>query len=133
MLTKIMSHRRKKLEMRLSNLTFRSASQKLALLLETLIDYFGEPVMGDIKINTLLTHQDLANLIGTTRQTVSGNIAALKHNNLLSVKRKNITIETLSRSKHYSERPSMRDPMHNGTSFKLSASRQMNKWLYATA
>jgi len=51
--------------------TSQDIRARLASLLLNLSDQFGEPVENGIKISLRLTNQEMANMIGTTRETVN--------------------------------------------------------------
>ena len=92
-LSKLIGFRRKVIENRLENLIFRSISQRLASLLLELGREFGEPNGNGVKINLPLTHQDLANLIGAARQTVTETLHTFKSHGLIEMTGKWITFK----------------------------------------
>jgi CRP-like cAMP-binding protein len=51
--------------------TSQDARARVALLLLNLSERFGEPVESGTRITLRLTHQEMANMIGTTRETVN--------------------------------------------------------------
>ena len=98
-LSKLIGFRRHTIENRLENLVFRAIPEKLAALLLELSEQFGEESLEGIKINLSLTHQDLANLIGATRPTVSETLIDFKNKGLIDVKGKSILIPNPARLK----------------------------------
>lgn len=92
-LSKLIGFRRKVIENRLENLIFRSIPQRLAALLIELTHEFGEPVGSAIKINLPLTHQDLANLIGSARPTLSDTFSDFKAKGWVDAAGKTITVK----------------------------------------
>lgn len=92
-LSKLIGFRRKVIENRLENLIFRSIPQRLAALLLELTREFGEPSGATIKINLPLTHQDLANLIGSARPTLSDVFGDFKSKGWVDVTGKTITVK----------------------------------------
>lgn len=56
---------------RMEFLTFGNASAKLASVLLILAKDFGEEKEGGVEMQIPLTHKDIANLVGVTRETVS--------------------------------------------------------------
>jgi len=92
-LSKLIGFRRKVIENRLENLIFRSIPQRLAALLIELTHEFGEPVGSAIKINLPLTHQDLANLIGSARPTLSDTFSDFKAKGWVDAVGKTITVK----------------------------------------
>lgn len=63
--------RLRNIEAKFGDLLFHSAAARLAKLLIQLSETIGERDKGTIRITVRLTHQNLANLIGTSRETVS--------------------------------------------------------------
>ena len=53
------------------NLIFQDVRTRLTTLLKDLAEKYGEDVEGGRKIAIKLSHQELANLIGATRETVT--------------------------------------------------------------
>lgn len=82
-LSKIIGFRRQVVENRMENLIFRSVPQRLSSLFIELKDDFGEEQNGKWKINIPLTHEDVANLIGAARATVSEAITEFKNGGLI--------------------------------------------------
>ncbi len=68
---KVMRGRLRQLETRVSDLVFKSAPARLASLLLELGETMGVTDNGSTYLPLRLTHQNLANLIGTSRETVS--------------------------------------------------------------
>jgi CRP/FNR family cyclic AMP-dependent transcriptional regulator len=78
-LARLMGHRREEVENQVEDLAFRDVGGRLARLLITLADRQGT-VMDDGRtlLNTRLTHQELANCVGTTRETLTLTIDRFK-------------------------------------------------------
>ena len=72
------------IETRVSDLVFKSASARLAQLLLDLSHSMGVKENGSIRLQSRLTHQNLANLIGTSRETVSTLISKFVHHGLIA-------------------------------------------------
>jgi len=70
-LSKLIGFRRKYVENRVESLLFRNSHEKLAKLLLDLVAQFGKEDTRGTRIDLSLTHQELANLIGAVRETVS--------------------------------------------------------------
>jgi len=92
-LSKLIGFRRKVIENRLENLIFRTIPERLAALLLELAREFGEPNGNTMKIDLPLTHQDLANLIGSARPTVTDTFNEFKAKGIVDVSGKTITIK----------------------------------------
>ena len=76
--------RLRQIETRVSDLVFKSASARLAHLLLDLSHSMGTQEKGCIRLQTRLTHQNLANLIGTSRETVSSLISQFVNHGLIA-------------------------------------------------
>lgn len=63
----------------LERAAFRSASERLLLLLEALAARYGEPAaeLGGVRLHLKVTHEELARMIGSTRVTVTREMARL--------------------------------------------------------
>ena len=62
----------------------RRVEDRLNQLLLLLKQEFGQPVTGGIRLNIRLTHQDIANVICTTRVTVTRMLGKLQQNGCIS-------------------------------------------------
>lgn len=76
--------RLRQIETRVSDLVFKSASARLAQLLLDLSHSMGIRENGTIRLQTRFTHQNLANLIGTSRETVSTLISQFVNHGLIA-------------------------------------------------
>jgi len=70
-ITKLINLRRHRIERRLKNLLFLSNRERLVQLLLDLAEQFGSQADDGIRLHIKLSHQDLGNLIGSTRETVT--------------------------------------------------------------
>jgi CRP/FNR family transcriptional regulator len=61
----------------------RDIAPRLARILFRCCKQFGVPTERGVRIELPLTHQDLANMIGTARETVSRNMALLRHQGIV--------------------------------------------------
>ncbi len=69
--TKLIGWRRHVIENRIERLLFRSAPAKVAALLLDLAEQFGRQEADGVLLDLPITHQELANLTGSVRETVS--------------------------------------------------------------
>lgn len=93
--TKLFGLRRRRIERRLKSLLFRSNRQRLVSLLLELAEQYGQPVEGGVLLKIKLSHQDLANVIGSTRETVTVLLGELQDENFLRLGRRKIVITAL--------------------------------------
>lgn len=95
--SKMIGIRRKRIENRLRNLLFASNQQRLVHLLLDLADQFGIVVEEGIKLGLKLSHQELANLIGATRESVTVLLGNLKRDGLIGGKRQYVILTDVRR------------------------------------
>jgi CRP/FNR family transcriptional regulator len=64
----------------------RTAAEKLAHLILSWCDSAEKPLASDCRIQMLMTHEDVSQLIGTTRETVTRLLKDFRRRKLLTVK-----------------------------------------------
>lgn len=77
-ITKLIGMRRKRIERRLKSLMFHSARERLIHLLLDLVEDYGVMRGNELHLRIRLSHQDLASLIGSSRETVTVALGDLK-------------------------------------------------------
>lgn len=87
-ITKWIGMRLRKIENRFENLIFQDVRMRLFTLLKDLAEKYGEDVPTGRKITIKLSHQELANLIGATRETVTFELNKMKKLGELTVEGK---------------------------------------------
>lgn len=97
---KLMGFKINVLENKLQNLVFKDIKTRICDLLFSLYKKSGDPERGIIKVP--LTHQDIANLVGCTRETASLNLSELKKEGVISYEKKRIKILSRERLRQYS-------------------------------
>jgi len=90
--TKLLGLRLRRVENRLKNLLFRSNRERTAAVLLELLASHGRPAGRGWEIGLRLSHQELASLIGATRETVTGTLGRLQKEGLIVVTRRRITV-----------------------------------------
>ena len=78
------------LENKIQNLVFKDVKTRICELLYSLYEKSGDPRSGFIKIT--LTHQDIANLVGSTRETASLYLSELKKDGVIDYVRKKVKV-----------------------------------------
>lgn len=73
----------------------QTAEQKIAALLLSWARERGTPSDGDVRIKMLMTHQQIAEVIGTSRETVTRTLADLKRRGLITTKGSTLLIHNL--------------------------------------
>lgn len=91
-ISELISRRRMRSESRTRQLLFLSNRERLTHLLLDLADQYGTGTVEELDLNVRLSHQDLANYIGSTRETVTVVLGKMQLEGLLSVKRRQITL-----------------------------------------
>lgn len=89
---KLMGIRLRAIESRVGELVFKSAPARLATMLLNLSETMGEPEERGVRLQARLTHQNLANLIGTSRETVSSLLSQFSQRGLVMQDHRHIVI-----------------------------------------
>ena len=76
-------------------LLFRSNRDRLVYLLLELAEKYGQPCPEGIHLGIRLSHQDMASMIGSTRETVTVLLGELAYARSLIVKRRQIILTNL--------------------------------------
>lgn len=77
-LVKVVARRRRDVENKIEQLIFKDVNAKLAELLLRLGDEYGTEDSRGTLVSLKITHQEMANLIGSTRETVSLTLSQFK-------------------------------------------------------
>jgi len=91
-LTKLIGLRLRKIQSRVEDLVFRDVPARLANLLSELSKTEGVADQQGIRLNVKLTHQEMANLIGCSRETVSTIMGQFRDEGLIQMDGRVITI-----------------------------------------
>ena len=95
--TKIFGLRRRRIERRLKNLLFHSNRERLTHFILELAEQYGNRTPEGIRLRIQLSHQDLANVIGSTRETVTVVLGEMQQEGLIRIGRRKITITDLEK------------------------------------
>ncbi|UCD56888.1 MAG: Crp/Fnr family transcriptional regulator [Candidatus Hydrogenedentota bacterium] len=88
------------LEQKLSDLVFKDVAQRLASLIVDLARDYGEKMpSGEYVIEMKITHQDLAGLIGSTRETTTTTLNQFRDKGLIDFQRGRIVVCNMERLK----------------------------------
>lgn len=90
--TRLIGLRRRRIERRLKNLLFRSNRERLVHLLLELAEQYGRPAADGLELKIKLSHQDLASVIGSTRETVTVLLGEMQAEGLLKLGRRKIIL-----------------------------------------
>ncbi|HMO13096.1 MAG TPA: Crp/Fnr family transcriptional regulator [Pirellulaceae bacterium] len=91
-ITKLIGFRRRRIERRLKNLLFRSNRERLIYLILELVEQYGVATEQGVELKIKLSHQDLANIIGSTRETVTVVLGQLQSEGFLQIARRRLTV-----------------------------------------
>ncbi|MDB4743717.1 Crp/Fnr family transcriptional regulator [Planctomicrobium sp.] len=95
--TKLMGFRRRRVERRLKSLLFRSNRERLIHLLLELADQYGTSTPNGVRLGIKLSHQELASIIGSTRETVTVVLGELQSEGSIAIVKRQIILKTMER------------------------------------
>lgn len=93
--TKLIGFRLQKSERRLESLIFKDARTRIIDFIKDMAEEKGRAIGKEILVKHFLTHQDIANLTATSRQTVTTVLNDLKEKNLLHLERNQFLIREI--------------------------------------
>ena len=96
-ITKLIGLRRRRVERRLRHLLFHSNRERLIHLLLELIEQYGELVDDTVELRIKLSHQEMANIIGSTRETVTVVLGELQKEGIIEIARRRVKITDLTK------------------------------------
>jgi CRP-like cAMP-binding protein len=73
-------------------MAFRSVEQRLAARLIELVERFGQPTDGGTAIDARLTQQELADMIGTSRETLATTVATLREQGVIEMHNQRVVV-----------------------------------------
>ncbi len=91
-MTRLLARRRRDVENKLETLVFRDVTSKLAELLLQLGEEYGVDDARGTLVALKITHQELANLIGSTRETVSLTLSQFKRKKYICTEGRKVII-----------------------------------------
>jgi CRP/FNR family cyclic AMP-dependent transcriptional regulator len=89
--------KRWKIENKLLDLLYRTVEQRLARTFLNLLDDFGVPHGSGYLLQIKLTHKDFADLIASTRETVTTTLGKMRADGLIDFEDKYIVIRSQER------------------------------------
>lgn len=94
-LMKIMGSRVLEMEQRLESLVFKDSRTRIIEFLRELADKRGQRVGYEMLVRKFMTHQEIANLTATSRQTVTTVLNELRNKNVLTFNRRRLLIRDM--------------------------------------
>jgi CRP-like cAMP-binding protein len=95
--TKTIGEKLRKIERRLESLIFKDARERIIDFMTEMSDKYGIIIGEEILVKHNLTHQDIANLTATSRQTVTTVLNDLKDKDLIYMERNRFLIRDLAK------------------------------------
>jgi CRP-like cAMP-binding protein len=91
-ISKLIGLRRRRIENRLRNVLFMPVRERLCRLLLELLEVYGQREGNHYRLKLSMSHQDLAGLIGVTRETVTLALGELQADGIVRVARRALTV-----------------------------------------
>lgn len=95
-MTRTMGERLMNVERKMESLIFKDARTRIIELIKEMANKYGKKVGEETLLKHKLTHQDLANLTATSRQTVTITLNELKEQDLLYMERGKLLIRDIN-------------------------------------
>jgi CRP/FNR family cyclic AMP-dependent transcriptional regulator len=95
-LIKVLSRRLRQTNAQLMDVVFRDARGRVVSSLIELARKHGTPAPGGVRIELKLTHQELASLVGTARETISRILGELQDEGLVQIDGRRLVIPELA-------------------------------------
>lgn len=102
---KIMGSRALDMERRLTSLVFKDSRSRIIEFLIDLVHTKGQRIGYEWVVRKFITHQEIANLTATSRQTVTTTLNELRTDNILTFNRKRLLIRDLGKLKQEMTQP----------------------------
>ena len=96
-LMKVMGSRVLEMEKRLESLVFKDSRTRIVEYLKDLANNKGQRIGYEMLVRNFLTHQEIANLTATSRQTVTTILNELRNDNVLTFNRKRLLIRDIEK------------------------------------
>ena len=94
---RLIGNRSLRLEQRLENLMFKSSRTRITDFLHELIETRGRKVGYEWEVRNMLTHKEIADLTGTSRQTVNSVLNELRRDEVLVFDRRRMLVRDVER------------------------------------
>lgn len=91
----LISGRLLKMEQRLESLVFKDSRTRIVEFLRELAEEKGQPVGFEVVVRKFMTHQEIANLTATSRQTVTTVLNELRNKNIITFDRRRLLIRDM--------------------------------------
>jgi len=105
-ITQLMGLRRRRIERRLKSLLYRSPRERIVHLLLELAEKYGRMTEQGVFIDVKLSHQEMSNVIGTTREMVTVMLGELREQRNIDITRRRIILKDMDRLAETIDEPS---------------------------
>lgn len=106
--TKIIGLRRRRIERRVKNLLYLPNRERIIHLLLELAEQYGLETNRGIELSIRLSHQDLASLVGSTRETVTVVLGSMQSDGLIELGRRKVILKAPDQLAHQVGVPPLR-------------------------
>ena len=96
-ITKTIGEKLRNIERRLESLIFKDARERIIDFMKEMAEKYGKKIGFEVLVKHDLTHQDIANLTATSRQTVTTVLNDLKDKDLIYMERKRFLIRDIEK------------------------------------
>ncbi len=86
------ANRLKQAQSRIEDLVFRQVPSRVARLILSLAETYGKVTPNGIKVEFPITHQEIADLVGSSRVTVTQILNRMRSSNFINIEGKRVTI-----------------------------------------
>lgn len=94
-LLEVTMNRLRRANEQIHDLTFRDVRSRILKAIHQLSLHYGEPRLDSVQITIKLTHQEIANLVGTVRESVTKVLQELQDERIITIQNKQIRIENM--------------------------------------
>jgi CRP/FNR family transcriptional regulator len=91
-LIQVMARRFQQAQSKIEDMAFRDVTGRLSKLILKLAEEFGEQTSKGVKISVKLTHRDIGNMIGVSRETTTSTLNNFKKQKFIDFSRRYITV-----------------------------------------
>jgi len=95
--TKNIGEKLRRVERRLESLLFKEARERIVDFMKDMANSYGKMIGDEVLVKHELTHQEIANLTATSRQTVTTVLNDLKEKDIIYMERKRFLIRDLNK------------------------------------
>lgn len=103
---KVLAERLRLAEEEIADLVFRDVSGRLASLLLRLAEAYGQKGEGGLRLTLRLTHQDIASMIGATRETVTSTLSRFREVGSIEIDQRYIVIKNREKLRRLTQKGS---------------------------